>query len=227
MIKSIFVAGALSVAATSAFGISLEEFDRKWEVESEGPYKLKLTGDTIELTASKGLSLWYRDKMTGSVTIEYDAQVVGESADDRLSDLNCFWMASDPMADDVFQNLEKRGGKFVNSYALKLYYMGYGGNGNTTTRFRRYEGDTRGISDPAFRPRIITEYTDPDHLLKPGEWHHIKITADGQRTQYFIDGELLVDFRDPAPLTEGWFAFRTTKSRTRLTNFRFSVEPPH
>ncbi len=220
---------AVSVSAIAAdkcvSGLNAKDFKKYWVVESEGPSTVSFRGDTAEFIAPKGLSVWRKDKMSGRTVIEYDAQVVTEGPDDRLSDLNCFWMASDPNAPDPFKNLNKRGGKFVNSYALQLYYLGYGGNHNSTTRFRRYTGDERGVDDAAFRPAIIKEYTDADHLLKPGKWYHIKITHDGLRTQYFIDGERLVDFRDPAPLTEGWFAFRTTLSRTRLTNFSYSCQP--
>lgn len=206
-------------------GLNAKQFNKYWIMESEGPCTATFRGDTAEFVAPKGLSVWRKDKMSGRTVIEYDAQVVTEGPDDRLSDLNCFWMASDPKASDPWKNLKKRGGKFVNSYALQLYYLGYGGNHNSTTRFRRYNGDERGVDDPAFRPAIIKEYTDADHLLKPGKWYHIKITHDGLRTQYFIDGERIVDFRDPEPLTEGWFAFRTTLSRTRLTNFSYNCEP--
>lgn len=231
-LKIISAAAALVACAFPAMsadkcvsGLNAKEFNKYWKIESEGPCNVTFRGDTAEFTAPKGLSVWRKDKMSGRTVIEYDAQVVTESPDDRLSDLNCFWMATDPTAPDPFKNLDKRGGKFVNSYALQLYYLGYGGNHNSTTRFRRYNGDIRGIDDMDFRPAIITEYTDADHLLKPGKWYHIKITHDGLRTQYFIDGERIVDFRDPAPLTEGWFAFRTTLSRTRLTNFSYSCLP--
>ncbi len=206
-------------------GLNAKEFSKYWKVESEGPCDITFRGDTAEFVAPKGLSVWRKDKMSGRTIIEYDAQVVTENLDDRLSDLNCFWMASDPKAKDPFVNLAKRGGKFLNSYTLRLYYVGYGGNHNSTTRFRRYDGDERGVDNPDYRPAIITEYTDADNLLKSGKWYHIKITTDGLRTQYFIDGKRLVDFRDPNPLTEGWFAFRTTLSRTRLTNFKYSCEP--
>ncbi|MDE6022223.1 MAG: hypothetical protein K2G13_01850, partial [Muribaculaceae bacterium] len=205
--------------------LNSKEFKKYWVVESEGPCKVSFQGDTAEFIAPKGLSVWRKEKMSGRTVIEYDAQVVTENPDDRLSDLNCFWMASDPKAPDPWKNLSKRGGNFLNSYALKLYYLGYGGNQNSTTRFRRYNGDERGVYDPVFRPAVITEYTDSDNLLKPNKWYHIKITHDGLRTQYFINGKRLVDFRDPAPLTEGWFAFRTTLSRTRLTNFNYMCEP--
>ncbi|MCM1021745.1 MAG: DUF1080 domain-containing protein [Muribaculum sp.] len=206
-------------------GLNKKEFNKFWRVESEGPHSVVFHGDTVEITAPKGLSLWRKEKMSGRTIIEYDAQVVSENEGDRLSDLNCFWMASDPKAADIWKRLNQRGGKFVNSYALKLYYLGYGGNNNTTTRFRRYNGDERGIDSAEYRPAIIKEYTDADNLLKPGKWYHIKITTDGLRTQYFIDGKRLVDFRDPDPLTQGWFAFRTTLSRTRLTNFSYCCEP--
>ncbi len=226
LLAAIVASGAPSIAAgKSVSGLNAKDFGKYWVIESEGPCSVTFTGDTAEFTAPKGLSVWRKEKMQGRTVIEYDAQVVSEKPGDRLSDLNCFWMATDPSAPDPWKNLKKRGGKFVNSYSLKLYYLGYGGNHNSTTRFRRYSGDARGVDDAAFRPEIITEYTDADHLLKPGKWYHIKITHDGLRTQYFIDGERLVDFRDPEPLTEGWFAFRTTLSRTRLTNFHYSCEP--
>lgn len=218
--------GAVAWAAGKPVsGLNAKEFNKYWKLESEGKCKVSFCGDTAEFVAPKGLSVWRKEKMKGRVVIEYDAQVVDENPDDRLSDLNCFWMASDPNASDIWKNLDKRGGKFVNSYTLRLYYLGYGGNHNTTTRFRRYSGDARGVDNPDFRPAILKEYTDADNLLKPGKWYHIKITTDGLRTQYFIDGKRLVDFRDPEPLTEGWFAFRTTLSRTRLTNFSYHCEP--
>ena len=45
------------------------------------------------------------------------------------------------------------------------------------------------------------------------------------RTRFYIDGECIVDYLDPQPLESGWFGFRTTLSRTRITNFR-SYETP-
>lgn len=160
--------------------------------------------------------------MSGKVTIEYDACVVVESDGDRLSDLNCFWMASDPQYPDNLWKREKwRSGIFLNCYSLQLYYLGYGGNHNSTTRFRRYDGDESGITNPKARPAILKEYTDAGHLLKPNHWYHIKITNENNRVSYYIDGERLVDFRDAEPLREGWFGFRTTLSRTRITNFSY------
>ena len=204
-------------------GLDSKNFAKYWKVESESPdFRTAFSGDTLEITAPKGLTLWRKEKMKGNVTVEYDACVMEEKPGDRLSDLNCFWMASDPNASDIWKNLDKRGGKFVNSYAMQLYYLGYGGNGNSTTRFRRYDGNSLGIENADARPRILREYTDTEHLLKPNKWYHIKIVTSDKGTEYYIDGKRLVDYRDPSPLREGWFGFRTTESRTKITNFKWS-----
>lgn len=208
-------------------GLNARQFHKYWKVESESPdYKVTFVGDTAEILSPKGLTLWRKEKMSGRVTIEYDACVVVEREGDRLSDLNCFWMASDPeYPDNIWKREKWRNGIFLNCYSLQLYYMGYGGNYNSTTRFRRYDGNEAGITDSQVRPTVLKEYTDAGHLLKANHWYHIKITNENNRVSYYIDGERLVDFCDAEPLTEGWFGFRTTLSRTRITNFRNECSP--
>lgn len=217
-----------------------QDFARHWAVESEAPdYEVRfLGGDTVEIVAPRGLTLWRRERLSGRITVEYDACLMVDEANvpaagegpgtkrDRPSDLNCFWMASDPAhPDDIMKRAGWRGGIFTRCYSLRLYYMGYGGNGNTTTRFRRYDGDSRGVDDAAHRPPVLTEYTDAAHLNVPGRWRHIKATSTPQgHVEYWIDGERLVDFRDPEPLTSGWFGIRTTWSRLRVANFRYRIE---
>lgn len=201
----------------------------QWRIEAESAKtRVLLRNDTLDITSPQGLSLWWDEPLTAPCTIEYCACVVVEGGPcDRLSDLNCFWMASVPSADgDVsspLRSLGQRAGRFVESYRLQCYYLGYGGNSNTTTRFRRYVGDSLAVSDASRRPAIIKEYTDEAHLLRPNHWYSVRIEVDADgRTRYFIDDELLVDYLDPTPLLRGWFAFRTTWSHTRLTAFRIS-----
>ncbi len=217
----------LHAGQDSVSGLTPGEFEKYWMVESESPdSKVSFSGDTIEIVAPKGLTLWRKAKMSGDVTIEYDACVVVECATDRLSDLNCFWMASDPKQPaDISARAGWRRGIFARCYTLQLYYVGYGGNHNRTTRFRRYDGNEAGVTDKAARPAILKEYTDTAHLLRPNHWYHVRLEAHGGRVRYYIDGQLLVDYADPQPLREGWFGFRTTLSRTRMANFRYTESP--
>ena len=203
-------------------GLDARQFKKYWQVESESPdYRLTFSGDTCEILSPKGLTLWRKEKMKAGMTVEYDACVVDEGQEgDRLSDMNCFWLASDPNAKDLWARAAWRSGIFVKCYTLQMYYLGYGGNHNTTTRFRRYEGDEAGVEDATRRPAILKEYTDADHLLKANHWYHVKIESKMGHTRFFIDGECIVDYLDPKPLESGWFGFRTTLSRTRITNFQ-------
>ena len=224
---SIFLFLLITLASNAqdnkASGLNARQFHKYWKVESESPdYKVTFRGDTAEILSPKGLTLWRKEKMSGKVTIEYDACVVVEAEGDRLSDLNCFWMASDPQyPDDIWKREKWRNGIFLNCYSLQLYYMGYGGNHNSTTRFRRYDGNEAAVTNAKARPAILKEYTDADHLLEANKWYHIKITNENNRVSYYINGVRLVDFRDAEPLTEGWFGFRTTLSRTRIANFHY------
>lgn len=227
----------LSFFACLVSSFSLAAQSTPWRIEAESPQTRVLwRGDTLDLTSPKGLSLWWAEPLTAPCTIQYRACVVMEGGPcDRLSDLNCFWMATVPDASSASDNdvlrsplsgISARAGRFVESYRLRCYYLGYGGNHNTTTRFRRYDGDTLAVADAAHRPAILKEYTDPAHLLRPNHWYTVRIemTAEG-RTRYFLDNELLVDYLDPASLLRGWFAFRTTWSHTRLTGFHVEHLP--
>lgn len=196
--------------------LNASEFDKYWTVESEDSgYSIAFKDDYCEITAPKGLTLWRNEKMSGNVTIEYDACVVVENESDRLSDLNCFWMATDPGAADIWENKAERGGVFANCASLQLYYVGYGGNWNSTTRFRRYNGEPS--------PPIIQEYSDEEHLLQANRWYHIVLKCNNGNTSYTIDGNEIFAWTDPDPLTEGWFGFRTTLSRTRIKNFYYNT----
>ena len=48
--------------------------------------------------------------------------------------------------------------------------MGDGGNHNSTTRFRRYDGNEAAVTNAKARPAILKEYTDADHLLEANKW---------------------------------------------------------
>ncbi len=229
MTRTILFALLLMLSAT----LSAKKLSDNWVTEAESKdSKVTLCPDgTIDIIAPKGLTLWNRRLMKGNTTIEYDARIVVAEGNDnswnRLSDLNCFWMATDPEQKDgnVFAGINKRKGIFINQYSLSLYYLGYGGNHNTTTRFRRYTGDARGIDDTAYRPEIIREYTDPAHLLIPNHWYHVRIEQHFGTVKYYIDGECIVDYVDIHPLNQGYFGFRTTLAHAQLKNFSCQESP--
>lgn len=198
----------------------LSQTNDLWKVEAESEdTRLDFRHDTVEIRTPAGLTLWWRKELTTPCVIEYEAMVVVRDSTDRLSDLNCFWMARDPelFSGNIFARLEERRGVFKNASSLQLYYVGYGGNHNTTTRFRRYNGQPD--------PPLIKEYTDSAHLLQPNVWYRIRIETRYQHTSYYINDELLFDYQDPSSLTRGWFGFRTTWSHCLIRRFRADCNP--
>ena len=193
-------------AASVRDTVMLSASPSDWVMEAEDPAsRVEWKDGEAEIWAPKGLTLWYKHELRGDLVIEYDAMVVECDSTDRLSDLNCFWMATDPNAPagSIWPRMRERGGIFKNCYSLSLYYVGYGGNYNSTTRFRRYDGFNT-------QPEILKEYTDADHLLRPNHWYHIRLECIDGVVRYIVDGETLVEYHDPQPLTHGWFGFRTT-----------------
>lgn len=197
-----------------------------WRLDAEDASATAVwKGDMVTLTSDKGATLWLEELMTGNTVIEYEARIVPdkrfrhEDGRVRVSDLNCFWMANSTTPSGG-------SGRFANNYALQMYYMGYGGNWNTTTRFRRYNGDERGVEDAAFRPRILKEYTDEAHLLKPNHWYRIRLEQKDGHARYYVDGECIVDYVDPKPLASGYFGFRTTMAKAQMRNFKYECSNP-
>ena len=112
-----------------------------WTSELEKPGRVEARGGVLTVDVPGGCTLWFRPELEGNVMIQYEARMVqAGGANDRVSDLNAFWMATDARSpEDLFAT--RRSGKFSDYNQLRAYYVGQGGNSNTTTRFRRYIGD--------------------------------------------------------------------------------------
>ena len=190
---------------------------RYWLVEQMPGGTVTVRDGALIIDDAAGCTVWLREKLTAPVVITYEATVISRGGpNDRVSDLNCFWMARDPRADSgcPFAPGHGRSGKFADYDSLLTYYVGYGGNTNSTTRFRRYDGT-------AARP-LLPEHDlgDQRFLLEANKTYRIKLVARDGLAEFWRDGEKIFTYRDPAPLTAGWFAFRTVKSHLEIRHFR-------
>jgi hypothetical protein len=187
----------------------------QWHTELEAGGKVEADDGEMVIDVPAGATVWFKPELTGPVLIEYEATVISEGGtNDRVSDLNCFWMAQDTRSPgDIFGY--KRSGKFTDYNQLLTYYVGVGGNTNTTTRFRRYVGD------PKVRPlRATDDLRDVPDLLVANTPQKIAMIASGHLIQFYRDGKKRFELNDPQPYTKGWFAFRTTHSHLVLRDFR-------
>lgn len=203
---------SLLIATASGTAAPTADLDQ-WVVEQRPGGTVTVADGAIVVDDAHGCTLWWRAKLTAPVEISYEVTVVARGGpNDRVSDVNCFWMASDPAAPD--DRPQTRSGKFEEYDPLRTYYVGMGGNDNTTTRFRRYAGD-------GSKPLL------PEHDLKDGKFlleanrtYHLRLVACDGVAEFWRDGEKIFSYRDPAPLASGWFGFRTVKSHLVLRNFQ-------
>lgn len=186
-----------------------------WTVEkTRANSVINLQNDTIEIFADGGVTLWYNEILENEYVISYEGCIVIDGCKyDRLSDLNCFWAATDPKyPNDLFLKSDWREGKLHNYYLLDLYYVGYGGNENTTTRFRKYLGKNE-------NPPLIYEYTNAENLLKPNVWYEIEIRVTKSEVQFLVNNKVLfVQSNDL--LSSGHFGFRAYSNHMKITNFK-------
>jgi hypothetical protein len=186
-----------------------------WTVELEQGGSVETINGALDIDVPAGCTVWLKRPLDGPLMIEYDATVIRAGGpNDRVSDLNCFWMATDARSpDDLFAT--HRSGKFSDYDQLLGYYVGLGGNGNSTTRFRRYIGQQNN------RP-LLPEHDlrDPPHMIAPNVSQKLRLVADGNLIQFYRDGKPLFEMRDPNPYTRGHFAFRTVSNHMRISQFR-------
>jgi hypothetical protein len=190
-------------AERTLFRDDFVRFDpQAWAVEAEAASvaAARAEGGGLLLNAERGLTVWLRKQLLGHYEISFTRTVL---ADARLSDLNFFWEAQLPQG-------FTQSGKLEEYDKLRLFYAGIGGNTNSTTRFRYYDGSGE--------RKLLQEYTARDYLLKAGHPYRIRIAVDARGTRLYVDDKEY--FSAPGPLLGGgYFGFRTTQSRQKVEHF--------
>ena len=188
----------------------------RWVVEQMPGGTAEFSDGQLEIEDAKGCTVWLREKLHAPILIEYDAVVIDAGGPhDRVSDLNCFWLATDSShPHDFFARSSQRHGKFNHYDSLRLYYVGLGGHHNTKTRFRRYRGDG---NKPLLPENDLSEAR---YLITPNAVNHIRIVVYDNIVQYYRNDELVFDFFDPAPYGEGYFGIRTVDNHMTVDNFK-------
>lgn len=204
-----------------------------WRIEQQSSdSRVQAQDGVLDLQARSGLTLWYRHPFSGSYEIRFTAIPIKASFPghpDRVSDVNLFWNATtasggDPAARQVDGAL--------NAYDdLRLYYLGFGANGNRTTRLRRYDGtaarpQVAGYAEPALATSDDRLGPLPDFAtLKDAEAVHIRVQSisspqGATQLRVLADEHPVFEWSDPNPYRQGWLALRTTTSHLRISDFR-------
>ncbi|MBB6003506.1 DUF6250 domain-containing protein [Arcicella rosea] len=183
---------------------------KKWvsEIEPLPNSKVYTIDNKLVLDTKGGVSVWFNQKLKGNYMITFKRKfVLNGGVNDRLSDLNVFWLAEDPKNTNLFT----RTGKFEDYDNLKMYYVGMGGNTNKTTRFRKYEAGER---------KLLAEKSEAQYLLKPNHEYQIKIIVNDNMTSFWADDEKLFEAKDKHFPPASYFGFRSTFSHQEISDFK-------
>jgi hypothetical protein len=203
----------------------------RWRLEAEDDRAIVTAqGGVLDIATPAGLSLWWREPLSGDYAIRFTAVALpapasaGEHAG-RISDLNMFWNALEADGSEP----HPRSGKFAGYDTLAAYYVGFGANANTTTRLRHYDGRQRRlltgfadgpIAEPGERP--MTRET----RLQLGQTLSVEIVSrqpmpgNAVHLRWRAGSNELFTRADANPRLHGYFAFRTTASRLQIRDFQ-------
>lgn len=209
----------------------------QWRIEAQDPRtEVKAEQGVLRWHAPAGLSLWWHAPLKGDWAVRFTAtplpapESAGPKLAGRVSDLNMFWNASD--ADAPASLPRSRDGAFKSHDTLRAYYAGFGANGNTTTRWRRYDGKGQrvlldGFADPPeAEPGDRRGPMTPATRLSAGQPIHVQIVsrqptpADPITLRWSANGHELFAWSDPQPLLAGGFALRSTASAFEIRDFQ-------
>jgi len=174
----------------------------KWFIEKQkADSEIVITKNgKLLLDTYGGATIWYKKELSGNIRISYKRKIIiAGRKNDRLSDLNQFWMATDPKG-----KMFTRHGGFAEYDSLDMYYVGMGGNYNKTTRFRKYNNGDK---------KIIAAFSDSLHLLQANKEYLIEITIKDGLIQFAVDGAIYFTWKDEQPFLHGYFGIRSTRSR--------------
>jgi hypothetical protein len=160
--------------------------------------RLFADADTASYRAS---SVWLDKMLSGDLQVEFDAHIVSSS--DTANNINCFFLYSDPSGRPLRESKNQReNGAYTSYHKLNGYIFTYLASGNPATARTRFR------DNPGFN--LLAESFD--YECYAGKTYRIKIIKRGNRFQYWVDGNKLLDKVDDEynPLhNKGHFGFRT------------------
>ncbi|MBD1597702.1 DUF6250 domain-containing protein [Pseudomonas typographi] len=185
----------------------------RWRVETERPAQSRVATEQgrLIMDTAAGMTVWLNQPLGGAYRIEFLRQVlVAGQPNDRPSDMNVFWGAHEP----GLAALLPRDGALASYDSMVCWYVGMGGNGNSTTRFRYYDGSGA--------RQMLGETLGPAHLLEPGRIYRIAIEVSATHTAYWVDGVRVFEQPLAGLPRPGYFGWRSVWSRQAIS--RFSVQ---
>lgn len=192
-----------------------ESWARRWAIEGSADFQAsggRLTVTTKPTAAGDdpGATLWWKEPLPANVLIEFTAGAM-LPAENNAANLNLILHAKEV---DGSSYRFGRSGKYGGYHALPNYIL------TLTGGFQ--EGWARVRRNPSFH--LLAE--NREIRSEPGRVYRVRVAIVEGRVRCWLDGRLIHDVQDAAPLDGGHFALRTWKSRVWWSDLRvYSLTP--
>ena len=190
----------------------------KWMIEEPKIGEITIISNGLDVDTAEGATAWFKEDIQAPAIIEFDGLVVVNGGpQDKGSDLNFFWMAHMPDETGFFTDSATRLGRMRSYDAMKLYYVGYGANYNSTTRLRIYPRDR--TTDKNVMPAEY-DLKDSKFMHTPNVSVNIKIVHLGNEIYVYRNNEKVFEVKGDDLYQKGKFGVRTWDSHIRIHNFK-------
>jgi hypothetical protein len=153
-------------------------------------------------------TVWNRMRIAGDLRIEFEVMI--EHSYPGKNNINFFLFYTMPDGTSPEASTRKRrDADYADYHRLNGYIFTFVNARNESKQAR-----IRIRRCPGFR--LLSETFS--YSSQPGHLYRIAIVRRGGTLEFFVDGELRLSAHDDAPLTEGYFGFRTFQTRLWFDN---------
>jgi len=160
-----------------------------------GPYRV--TGNKLMVKGAYNHPLWLKKKLPQDAVIEFDVASNSEAGDIKVE----AW-------GDGQSHATTKGAYTATSYVF--IFGGWGNSKSVLCRMDEHGDDVKSRVEP----KVVK-----------GQTYHWKILRQGQKVQWFIDGELFLELNDDAPLSgdhHAYFGFNNWESELVFDNLKIT-----
>jgi hypothetical protein len=194
-IEAIKIEGELyNVKSLYKEDFSDDTWQNKWTGEGLGA-QFKVVNQKLHITDSIGATFWYLEELPANLIVRYKVCADGKYPENKINFNHFSHARKDKDAILVVGNESKRKGPYKEYHIFPNYIATF------TPQHSRLR------KDPGFN--LLSNSTEKSVVDRV---YQVMYTVKNGRLRYYLDGKIIHDIIDPAPLAGGKFGIRTWSS---------------
>ena len=198
----------LAVLALASGGWWSEGGEKIWAENG----RIFIKADNPAVPGGAVATVWFRQPHPADFQLDVDAHVISSTI--GANNINLFFCYTDPAGRPLEETREtRRNAEYDLYHKLNGYIVTFLNDAGTArVRMRR---------NPGFQ--LMNEVHRGQ--CRAGETYHLRVVKRGGAIEFWVDGEKMLEGRDPQPLGEGLLGLRTYRTYLWWDNLKVSRRP--